>query len=171
MYQIDAHDKVVELRDLPQMNPGAPLPAVVANEHLLDLIYLTMEPDPDGDGTTTTLVGADTERDQVACVRFEGVLSHCFGAPNDETLVGHPLAARGLTYYSMFEVLHSSWVRSLERMNVVHPRHSPSFFDSARHFIFTFHDSTFECVAKSCEVRVTSGSIASVAAALPSTWR
>ncbi len=171
MYQIDTHDKVVELRDLPQMDPGAPLPAVVANEQYVDLIYLIVEHDPDWDGTTATMVTSDTEREQVACVRFSGVWSHCWGAPGDETLVGHPLAARGLTYYSVFEVLHSSWVRSLERMNAVHPRHSPSFFDSARHFIFTFHDSTFECVAGSYESRVTSGSIASVAAALPSTWR
>lgn len=171
MYQIDSHDKVVPLLDLPQMDPGAPLPAVIANEEYVDLVYLTVEDDPDWDGTTPTSVGADREREQVACIRFERVWSHYSGAPGDEILVGHPLAARGLTYYSVFEVLHSSWVRSLERMNAVHPRHSPSFFETARHFIFTFHDSTFECVAKSYQARVTSGSIASVAAALPSIWR
>lgn len=171
MYQIDAHDKVVELNDLPQMDPGAPLPAVIATEYGLDLIYLTAEPDPNWDGSTSTMMTSDTERDQVACIRFESVWSHSWGAPNDETLVGHPLASRGLGYYSVFEVLHSSWVRSLERMNAVHHLHSPSLNDSARHFIFTFHDSTFECVAEGYEVKVVSGSVASVAAALPSTWR
>ncbi|TQV82148.1 hypothetical protein [Denitrobaculum tricleocarpae] len=171
MYQIDTHDKVVELRDLPQMDPAAPLPALVANEQYVDLIYLIVEQDPDWDGTTSTMVTTDTERGQVACIRFDRVWSHSWGAPGDETLVSHPLAARGLTYYSVFEVLNSSWVRLLERMNSVHPRHSPSFFDSARHFIFTFHDSTFECVADSYEARVARGSIASVAATLPSTWR
>lgn len=33
-------------------------------------------------------------------------------------------------------------------MNAVHPRHSSANYDSLRHFIITFHDSTFECVAR-----------------------
>jgi len=30
----------------------------------------------------------------------------------------------------------------------VHDRHSPARYSALRHFIFTFHDSTFECVAE-----------------------
>ncbi len=44
-------------------------------------------------------------------------------------------------------------------MNSVHPRHTPEwFFERKRHFIFAFHDSTFECVAESFEVEVRRGS-------------
>jgi hypothetical protein len=32
-------------------------------------------------------------------------------------------------------------------MNRVHPEHNASRFGSLRHFVLTFHDNTFECVA------------------------
>ena len=37
-------------------------------------------------------------------------------------------------------------------MNSVHKRHSFSAFDELVHYIFTFQDSTFECVARSYEI-------------------
>lgn len=171
MYQVGAEDRVVELRDLPQMDTGAPMPAVIANEHVLDLVYLTIEIDPNWDGSYSTMVGEDTERDEVACVRFGNAWAHSFGSPGDETLNGHPLWGRGLSPYAASEVHHSSWIRSLERMNSVHSNHTPAMFDGLRHFIFTFHDSTFECVAKGYECRVVSGSMKSVTASLASIWR
>jgi hypothetical protein len=42
----------------------------------------------------------------------------------------------------------SSWIRSLEEMNRIHPAHSSAMFSQLRHFVFTFKESTFECVAK-----------------------
>ncbi len=35
----------------------------------------------------------------------------------------------------------------MEQMNRVRPAHNASRFRSLGHFVFTFHDSTFECVA------------------------
>jgi len=32
-------------------------------------------------------------------------------------------------------------------MNRVHPNHNASRFGALRHFVFTFHDNMFECVA------------------------
>ena len=55
--------------------------------------------------------------------RFEHCYAHMFGPPNDEALRGHPLAGRGLRPYAAFEIRQSSWLRRLERMNSVHPRH------------------------------------------------
>jgi hypothetical protein len=38
-------------------------------------------------------------------------------------------------------------------MNTMHPRHdAKSFLSYWQHFIFAFHDSTFECVAADYEV-------------------
>jgi hypothetical protein len=48
-----------------------------------------------------------------------------------------------------FKVDQSSLVRGLERMNSVHRCHDPETFKALTHYIFTFHDSTFECVAAS----------------------
>src|SRR5262249_17748356 len=73
--------------------------------------------------------------------------AHYFGPPNDEALSGHPLYRKGLRHYGVCEVKNSSWVRALERMNRVHPSHHPRMFSRYRHFVFTFHDTTFECIA------------------------
>jgi hypothetical protein len=82
------------------------------------------------------------------------------GPPNDEALLGHPLAARGLSHYGAYEVIDSSWIRKLERMNSVHDRHDSSrFFKDKRHFVFTFHDSTFECIARGFEVERLTGTL------------
>jgi len=171
MYQVDERDEVVALNDVPQSDVGAPLPAVIATEHALDLVYLVSDPDPDWDGTYVNAVGPDTERAMIACIRFERPYAHLFGPPNDEAFRGHPLASRGLKPYSAWEVRHSSWLRALERMNAVHPYHKPGMFESYRHFIFAFHDSTFECVAESYGRTIHQGTIASVASSLARSWQ
>jgi hypothetical protein len=111
------------------------MPIVVANDAHLFLIY--------------EVAPAGEER---VALRFEEPRAHYFGSPNDEALSGHPLNARGLRSYGAFEVIASSWLRSLERMNRVHPRHDATRFAAHRHFIFTFHDNTFECIAKGMSV-------------------
>jgi hypothetical protein len=85
-----------------------------------------------------------------------------FGPPNDEAFAGHPLSVRGLTPYGVFEVKNSSWVRRLERMNSVHPRHKPERFARLKHFIFTFHDTTFECIAEGFECTRHEGSVSRI---------
>ena len=131
MYTVDQFDEVQVLEGLPSHSAGAPMPVILANDHALILAYETA---PDG---------AD-----YAIVKFLSPRAHYFGAPNDETLRGHPLAARGLGHYGIYEIRHSSWIRTLDRVNSVHPRHNASRFQKLRHFVFTFHDATLECVAE-----------------------
>jgi hypothetical protein len=170
MYQVDQSDEVVQLRDVPLPDGGAPFPAVIAAENHLALIYLVRDPDPDWDGTHVDVVGPGSKGKQVARIRFHDPYAHMFGPPNDEAFSGHPLAARGLHAWATWEILHSSWVRALERMNSVHPYHRAEHFADYRHFIFAFHDTTFECVARGYTSHIERGSIASVAAALPAGW-
>src|SRR5690242_16032349 len=59
--------------------------------------------------------------------------------------------------YAVFEVKRSSGIRGLERMNSVHPYHRRDRYEQLRHFVFTFHDSTFECVADGYEISIRSG--------------
>jgi hypothetical protein len=98
----------------------------------------------------------------VALVSFSYPYAHMFGPPNDEAFQGHPLESRGLRPYAVFEVLESSWIRHLERMNSVHAHHRPERFDKYHHFVFAFHDTTFECVAESFSVSLHTGSVAEV---------
>jgi len=87
-------------------------------------------------------------------VRFHAPYFHLAGPPGEEAIAGHPLAARGLHPYGVFRVDQSSLIRTLARMDSVHRCHNPEFFKKFNHYIFTFHDSTFECVAESFESSV-----------------
>jgi hypothetical protein len=70
-----------------------------------------------------------------------------FGYPNDEALPGHPLHGRGLGAYGVFEVHNSSWIKTKAQQNrVAFPNYA--LWPTQRHFIFTLHDSTFECIAR-----------------------
>jgi hypothetical protein len=126
--------RVGELADVPQCDVGVPDPVLAARTAWVQLAYVTSA-GPDG-------------REEIAVVTFTGVRQHMFGMPNDEALHGHPLYERGLDAYGSFRVENSSSMRQLERMNSVHPRHRPESFAELTHFIFTFKESTFECLAK-----------------------
>lgn len=160
MYEVDSLDKVVKLRDAPRPDTGAPLPMILCDEHHLLISNFVSEPDPKWDGSYTTMVSPESDGMAIACVRFKWPSAHMFGPPNDEAFSGHPLAARGLQPYAVFEVHDSSWIRKLERMNSVHRSHNRErFLEGRRHFVFAFHDSTFECVADGFEVEMLRGSM------------
>ncbi len=160
MYSVDDLDAVVELPHCPRPDVGAPLPLVLGDDYGLVLAYLISEPDPNWDGSYVTAVFPQSDGLLVAIVRFTRPYAHMFGPPNDEAFHGHPLAQRGLAAYSVSEVHRSSWLRQLERMNSVHHHHDRDrFMASRRHFVWAFHDSTFECIAEGFEVEVRRGSI------------
>ncbi len=142
-----SHDEVVPLAGVPDQSPGSPLPLVVADDVRLLLAYLV----PEGG-----LDPFDTN-EQYGIVEFQSPYVHAFGPPSDETLHAHPLASRGLGRYGAYEVRRSSWVRRLEEFNRVHRRHDPKRFESLRHFVFTFHDNLFECVAKELRSTIWAG--------------
>ena len=138
MYVVDDLDEVLPLSGLPVPSTGAPLARVFAGDTDLVLAY---EVAPEGE--------------QLAVVIFTQPRAHYFGPPNDEAIQGHPLASRGIGPYGLFEIRHSSWIRTLERMNRVHPSHDASRFAAFRHFVFTFHDKTFECISRGVALAAT----------------
>jgi len=146
MYEVDSHDIVIKIGDIPQPSVGAPEPTLLGDESVVLLSYYV-------DEHTKLSVDAEPDHELVAVVRFNGCYAHFHGPPNDEAFHGHPLSARGLKPHSVFEVRESSWLRKLERMNSVHPNHDKQYFlERLHHFIFAFHDSTFECIARGFEV-------------------
>jgi hypothetical protein len=154
-------DRLQELTSLPPLDSGAPLPSLVTDDSHLLLAYMVSQHDSPSDGAQPRLVSASSPDKQIAIVRFQTPYGHSFGPPNDEALAGHPLSSHGLKPYSWFEVLESSWIQSLQEMNSVHPRHRPESFKTYHHYIATFHDSTFECVARGFGVIPHSGSMRS----------
>jgi hypothetical protein len=76
-----------------------------------------------------------------------------FGSPNDEALPGHHLYSKGLSYYGIYEVRNSLWVRNATEINRVSFPRTPD--SDQKHFIFTFHDSTFECICRDLRISLS----------------
>ena len=160
MYEVDDNDQIVELENVPQSSIGTPVPIVLAGEHNVILAYY-VEAAPEGwNGTSVRISDSNSEGESVAIITFDRCYAHLFGPPNDETFDGHPLSNRGLRPYHAFEVKDSSWIRNLETMNSVHSSHvKDRFMKNKRHFIFSFHDTTFECIAEGFSVEPGIGPI------------
>ena len=156
MYEVDDKDIVLPLEGVPQSSVGSPRPFVMADEYVVVLAYCIEDYGRLWREAPQIIPSIDNAED-VAIVRFDGH-THMFGPPNDEAFAGHPLASRGLKPYGAFRVKNSSWIRRLESMNSVHPNHRPERYRTLQHLVFTFHDSTFECVCERFDVRVTRGS-------------
>lgn len=142
-----------EILDFPQSSVGAPMPIVLSDEGNLFLCYYV--DDIPAELCSTSI---KTDEETVVVVTFELCDTFKFGSPNDEAISGHPLYKNGLRPYSIFKVINSSWIEELEVMNSVHRRHDNKQYDSLNHYIFVFHDSTFECVAKGMSFQVKADS-------------
>ena len=127
---------VVLLDSYPQPASGATDPFVVANERQVALAYRIAPIDFER-------FGPFADDDEPFCLLlFPWAAFHRLGPPNDEGLGTHPLATLGLKWYSVHEVMNSSFVT--DQWKVVSPHHV------RRHFVITLQDSTFECVATDC---------------------
>ena len=131
------HCTVEEWTGAPQMDTGAPVPAICLRGNQLFVAYIVSKPQTD----------SDTE--EYAVVRFDGVRQHTFGYPNDEALSGHPLFATGLKFYAFNEILFSPYLGDLGARNAVAFPGTESHFSGLRHWIVTFHDETLEVVGDS----------------------
>lgn len=161
-----AKDSVHPLTGVPQSSVGAPCPMVVADEHHLSVIFYLQNTPEGWDGAEVKVVGPDSEDETHAIVSFSSFKAYYHGAPNDEAFSGHPLSKKGLEPYGAYEVKDSTWIRDLIEMNRVHAYHSDEAFKDYRHFIFSFHDTTFECVAKGYDITVGQGSVLGAAQGL-----
>lgn len=114
--------RVVEWTEPPQMDVGAPMPAIERVGDNLVVAYIC---------------SARIAPDHSAVVRFDQVTSHHFGYPNDEGLWEHRFYDIGIRSYAFWEVLDSPDI----------PAGS-----SQHHWIATFHDETLEVVAASARL-------------------
>jgi hypothetical protein len=132
-------DRIVEL-DLGCVPAAGVSEAVlVQTEYSVLLTFNAMRPG----------VGGKWEEAGTALAEFPGCLLTRFGYPNDEARFEIPRYA-GVSY-GLYEVLGCSWLEDVNRQNrSSFPRHGGW---AARHFLFSFHDSTFECLAS--DVRLT----------------
>lgn len=79
-------------------------------------------------------------RELTVIATFPFCRAQYFGASNDKALKKHPLAERGLKPHAAVEVVDSSWVRAVG--------------GGGKHFVFTFRDSIFECIAEDAGIEM-----------------
>lgn len=119
MYEIDGKDKAIVLDLAPSPDSGDPLPVVLAKDGAVILSYVA-------------------GRELTVMATFPFCAAHLFGEPKAKKLDAHPLAKRGLKAHGAFEVKDSSWGRAFAAVHGEPKR---------KHFVFTFRDSLFECLA------------------------
>ncbi|HXZ08313.1 MAG TPA: hypothetical protein VEI25_09675 [Paraburkholderia sp.] len=123
-------DAVVVLDAVPA---PASEPFIVASERRVALAYRISGADFERFGPF------DDDEEPFCMVLFTGVDFHRVGPPGDDDLDIHPLFSQGLKPYSAHEVVNSSLVA--EGWDISSPA------ALLRHFVLTFQDATFECVA------------------------
>jgi hypothetical protein len=148
------HEQWAEALDLGVVwDAGAPIPHIVSNGMTTVLTCRASDPHPDWDGTNPRVISPDsTESSKHLQFTFSGCASIRFGRPGDETMSGHPLWGRGLTFYNAHLVHNSAWIAELDATDSVHARPVTLAERGAKHYVFTFHDETFEAVARAVEV-------------------
>ena len=157
--------EVRALDEIPQPG-GVAMPAVRADEHRVVLAYVTRFTRQPESGGAPMLVGRG-EHGSCCVVDFDRPLIHTSGFPNDEVQYGHPLRVFGLGGpHGVFEVLNSPWLDAMRAIEQVHS--SPLSFSDRRHFVFTFQDSMFECIAKGMRLLLRQGTVDE---ALEAVWR
>jgi hypothetical protein len=126
-------DQVVLLDSVPHPAADAAEPFIVASDRRVILAYPIAEADFERFGPF------DPDDDPFCTVLFPDAAFHRLGPPGDVDLEIHPLAMQGLLGYAAHEVVNSSLAAEIATVGSAVP--------ALRHFVITFQDSTFECVA------------------------
>lgn len=135
-----------------QWDIGTPVPHLIKTDSQTFLLFLLHDTELQRYDFYADVANAQGE-EHFATVEFKGCVSAKMGVPNDEVFHGHPLHGKGLVAYSPLRVLNSTWIKELEAINSVHMQFSADFWNTLSHYIFGFHECTFECVAQSFVVQ------------------
>jgi hypothetical protein len=146
-----------------QWDIGAPLPHLIMDDSQTFLLFFLSDTQLRRDGSAAV---ANPGEECLATVEFKGCASAKMGVPNDEVFEGHPLHGKGLVRYRPLRVLNSTWIRELEAINSVHRQFKADRWNTLSHYIFGFHDCTFECVAQSFVVQTATVTIIEALAAI-----
>jgi hypothetical protein len=114
-----------------EIDMGGTMPEIKADEHNLAVSFF-LSSDSNNRGK----------------LKFNSVLQFTFGYPNEEVISGHRYHKFGLLPFKFVEVIGSEIIQDIIEANRVHPYHKDETFTDWRHFVFPFHDTTLEVIAK-----------------------
>jgi hypothetical protein len=137
---------------------GAPMPTFVQTDYGAFLLFYLAAETPTRDWSSVNI--RDLTRDRgVAMIQFKWCVAFMWG-PGEERLHTHRLWGKGLGRYGGYVVQHSTWIEGLARLKAQNPnRESEIDWSQFKHYIFTFHDGSFEIVAETFIVRTFVASI------------
>src|SRR6185437_11809106 len=154
--------ELIEIKGLFEMDSGSPSPMIISNDNELFVSFYANK-----DRTSAVPVERNICYDVgIYVLKFKLYMKFTFGFPGEETLRGHPYSRLGMKSYSFYELKKSDLIKSLQRIDKVHPRHNPEKWEKYKHYILTFHDNMFECIAQDFEVREENVSLNNQAAVL-----
>ena len=130
------------------------MPHVLASEGQTYLMYVVQE-DSNWDGSSEKL--------SIALVDFIDCNAWKYGGPNVDVLSGHPLWGRGLDPNAAHMIAHSRWLAQEEKINQVHPQYNPDRWKTRKHYLLSFRDKTFECLASDYTIELFRASLEQVA--------
>lgn len=144
------------------MDFGSPSPTILSNDNELFIAFYANR-----QNSSTIPQECNTIYDTgVFALKFKVYLKYTFGLPGEETIQGHPYSKLGMKSYSFYELKNSDLIKSLQDIEKVHPQYNPTKWEMYRHYILTFHDNMFECIAQDFEIREENTSIYNQAAVM-----
>lgn len=147
--------ELIEIKGLFEIDYGAPSPTIFLNDNELLLAFYSDK---------ESLFDFPQERNAVYdmgiyVLKFKRYIKCVFGIPGDETLYGHPYSKLGMKSCKFYELRNSDLIKSLQDIEKVHPGYRIEKWEGYKHYILTFHDNMFECVAENFEVKESNVSI------------
>lgn len=143
-------------------------PYAVPWEWPVDWTFSIFQPIVVSDGWRTLLLYSAQNKEAMSMAKkdhiqytgiltFKGCTSCKFGAPNDESIEGHPLYGRGIDVGGAYIVMNSPWLEELKKINSVHPQFDDKSWEGKRHYLLFFKDNTFECIAEDVTSQIKEG--------------
>lgn len=141
--------ELIEIKGLFEMDFGSPSPTILSNDNNLFIAFYA-----DKQSSLAIPHERNTIYDTgIFALKFKFFLKYTFGMPGDETMHGHPYSKLGMEPYSFYELRNSDFIKSLQDIAKIHPYYDPEKWKLYKHFILTFHDNMFECIAQGFEIR------------------
>ena len=134
--------ELIEINTDFQINVGAPEPIILSND---TSIIINFYAEITGD--------VSESEEQIITLKFIHYSKFTFGMPGNETIHGHPYSKLGMESFSFYELKDSDLIRDLKNISKIHPYFKSESWMDAKHYIITFHDNMFECIAQNFEIQ------------------
>lgn len=132
--------KLIEKNGFFNIDYGAPLPIIISSDNDL---YISFYVDD----------SSETEfKEKRLVMKFNLCLKYTFGMPGNETIYGHSYSKLGLESGAFYELKNSDLIEQLKEIDKIHSYYNHDKWKMYKHYILTFHDNMFECVAIDFEI-------------------